>query len=85
MTSGHDVSEYLHTLGLVRFSIFLRKNKKIKKMSWCSGAPTPQRMRRFVCLQDCLLTNPDMSLSPTGLCLPVLYFLFYSPKLETTR
>ena len=25
-------------------------------MSWCSGAPTPQRIRRFACLQDCLLT-----------------------------
>ncbi len=58
MTSGQDVSEYLDTLGLVKsyFSSFLRKkNKKIEKKK-CHGAPTPQRIRRFLCLQDCLLT-----------------------------
>ena len=25
-------------------------------MSWRSGVPMPQRIRRFACLQDCLLT-----------------------------
>ncbi len=50
------MSEFLNTLGLVKsyFSSFLRK-KNLKKSSFC-GAPTPQRIRRFACLQDCLLT-----------------------------
>jgi hypothetical protein len=58
MTSGQDVSEYLDTLGLVKsyfFKLFEKKNgKKSKKQ--CLGAQTPQRMRRFPCLQDSLLT-----------------------------
>jgi len=55
MTSGQDVSEYLDTLDLVKsyFSSFLRKKKSKKK---CLGAPTPQRIRRCACLQDCLVT-----------------------------
>jgi hypothetical protein len=66
MTSGQDVSEYLGTLGLVKsyFSSFFREHecktveKKIKKSRffYCGAPPTPQRMRRFACLQDCLLT-----------------------------
>ncbi len=45
MTSGHDVSEYLGTLGLVKsyfFKFFGKKNEnKIegKKISWCSNDP----------------------------------------------
>jgi hypothetical protein len=62
MTSGQDVSEYLDTLGLVKsyffkfFEIFFKFfGKKIRKKK-CLGVQTPQRMRRFPCLQDCLLT-----------------------------
>jgi hypothetical protein len=58
MTSGQDVSEYLDTFGLVKsyFLSFLRKkNKKIEEKK-CFGALTPQRIRRFACLQDYLLT-----------------------------
>ena len=51
MTSGQDVSEFLDTLGLVKsyFSSFL------ENFFFC-GAPTPQRIRRFACLQDYFLT-----------------------------
>jgi hypothetical protein len=57
MTSGQDVSEFLNTLGLVKsyFSSFLRKKEKNRDFFLC-GAPTPQRIRRVACLQDCLLT-----------------------------
>ncbi len=57
MTSGQDVSEFLDTLGLVKsyFSSFLEKKNKKNRFFFC-GAPTPQRIRRFACLQDCLLT-----------------------------
>jgi hypothetical protein len=59
MTSGQDVSEYLDTLGLVKSYFFkFCEEKKIEKKSKkkCRGAQTPQRMRQFPCLQDCLLT-----------------------------
>jgi hypothetical protein len=60
MTSGQDVSEYLDILGLVKsyFSSFFggKKIKKIENFFLCGAPPTPQRMRRFACLQDCLLT-----------------------------
>jgi hypothetical protein len=60
MTSGQDVSEYLDILGLVKsyfFKFFWRKkNKKNREFFFCGAPPTPQRMRRFACLQDCLLT-----------------------------
>ena len=44
MTSGHDVSEYLGTLGLVKsyfFKFFEEKKgkKSRKKISWCSNDP----------------------------------------------
>jgi hypothetical protein len=59
MTSGQDVSEYLDTLGLVKsyfFKFFFySKIKKIENFFlWCSA--DAQRMRRFACFQDCLLT-----------------------------
>ena len=72
MTSSQDVSEFLDTLGLVKsyfFQVFWKKKieKKIDFFLWCS---TPQRIRRFACLQDCLLTltchlakGPERSLS----------------------
>ncbi len=55
MTSGQDVSEYLDTLGLVisYFSKFFEK-KKIEKKNVLVFR-RPQRIRRFACLQDCLL------------------------------
>ena len=60
MTSGQDVSEYLDILGLVKsyFSSFFgeKKIKKIENFFLYGAPPTPQRMRRFACLQDCLLT-----------------------------
>jgi hypothetical protein len=59
MTSGQDVSEYLDTLGLVKsyFSSFLRKKnfKKIGRKNVLVLRQT-QRIRRFACLQDFLLT-----------------------------
>ena len=53
MTSGHDVSEYLDTLGLVKsyFSSFLRKKIKEnrgEKMFWCSDDPEDQVICLFV-------------------------------------
>ena len=58
MTSGQDVSEYLDTLGLVKsyFSSFLRKKIKKNREKKSLGDPSPQRIRRFACLQDCSLT-----------------------------
>jgi hypothetical protein len=59
MSSGQDVSEFLDILGLVKsyFSSFFGE-KKIKKIEnfFCVVLRTPQRIRRFACLQDCLLT-----------------------------
>jgi hypothetical protein len=59
MTSGQDVSEFVDILGLVKsyFSGFFGE-KKIKKIEnfFFVVLRTPQRMRRFACLQDCLLT-----------------------------
>ena len=64
MTSGHDVSEYLGPLGLVKsyfFKFFEKKIKKIEEKNYL-GAPTDpedQAIRLFAVL----LANPDMSLS----------------------
>jgi hypothetical protein len=59
MTSGQDVSEFLGILGLVKsyFSSFFgeKKNKKNREFFFMV-LRTPQRIRRFACLQDCLLT-----------------------------
>jgi hypothetical protein len=57
MSSGQDVSEFLDILCLVKsyFSSFRRKIKKNREFFFC-GAPDAQRIRRFACLQDCLLT-----------------------------
>ncbi len=59
MTSGQDVSEFLDILGLVKscFSSFFGE-KKIKKIEnfFFVVLRTPQTIRRFACLQDCLLT-----------------------------
>ena len=59
MTSGHDVSEYLGTLGLVKsyFSkFFLNREKKI------SASPmSPED--ETICLFAGLLANPNMVLS----------------------
>ena len=62
MTSGHDVSEYLGTLGLVNhiFSSFLKTKRGKKNILVLQR---PQRMRRFTCLQDCLLTLTWYSVS----------------------
>ena len=65
MTSGHDVSEYLDTLGLVQsyfFSFFLEKNEKNREKKYL-GDPTPPE-DEAICLFAGLLTNPDMVLSP---------------------
>ena len=54
MTSGHDVSEYLGTLGLVKsyfFKFFEKQIKKIEKKI-ILVLHAPQRIRRFACLQD---------------------------------
>jgi hypothetical protein len=58
MTSGQDVSQFLDTLDLVKsyFSSFLRKKFKKNREFFFGGAPTPQRIRRFASLQDCLVT-----------------------------
>jgi hypothetical protein len=60
MTSGQDVSEILDILGLVKsyFSSFFGHEKKIKKIEnfFFVVLRTPQRIKRFACLQDCLLT-----------------------------
>jgi hypothetical protein len=59
MSSGQDVSEFLDILGLVKsyFSSFFGE-KKMKKNGefFFVVLRTPQRIRRFACLQDCLLT-----------------------------
>ena len=64
MTSGHDVSECVGTLGLVKsyfFNIFEKKIKKIEKKKYL-GAPTPPE-DEAICLFAGLLANPDMVLS----------------------
>ena len=55
MTSGHDVSEYLVTFGLVKSYL---KNRKKDYL----GAPTPPQ-DQTICLFAGLLGNPDMLLS----------------------
>ena len=56
MTSGHDVSEYLGTLGLVKsYFFYFFENFFL----WCSDAPEDQA----ICLFAGLLANPDMPLS----------------------
>ncbi len=69
MTLGQDVSEYLDTFGLLNhiFSSFVRKKLKKNRRKKCLDAQTPQRMRRFPCLQDSWLTLP-CHLAYTGLC-----------------
>jgi hypothetical protein len=61
MTSGQDVSEYLDTFGLVKsyfFKFFEKMQlKKIEKKNvLVLRRPRGLMMRRFPCLQDCLLT-----------------------------
>ena len=61
MTSGHDVSEYLGTLGLVKsyfFKFFENKTRKKKYL----GAPTPPEDEEIHLFAG-LLVNPDMILS----------------------
>ena len=69
MTSGHDVSEYLGTLGLVKsyfFTRFLKKNKKIQKKNiLVFQHPHPED--QVICLFAGLLGNPDMPLIPHSL------------------
>jgi hypothetical protein len=65
MTSGHDVSEYLGTLGQVKsyfFKFFEIKNKTIEEKKYL-GAPTPPE-DQVILLFTGLLTNPDMLLNP---------------------
>ena len=67
MTSGHDVSEYIDTLGLVTscfFKFFEKKMKKMKKIEGKKylGAPTPPE-DEAICLFAGLFANPDMPLS----------------------
>jgi hypothetical protein len=66
MTSGHDVSECLDTLGLVKsyfFNIF--KNKKIEKKKYLGAATPPED--QAIWLFAGLIANPDMPLSLCGL------------------
>ena len=71
MTSGHDVSEYLGTLGLVKSYFFqYLKIKKIEKKKYL-GAPTPPE-DEVICLFAGFLPNPDMVLSPPAFS-PLLY------------
>ena len=74
MDGVHENAEYLDTLGLVKsyffkffqnfFKFFFKKRKKSRKKK-CLGLQTPQRMRRFPCFQDCLLTlRVPLSLVP---------------------
>ncbi len=65
MTSGHDVSEHLGTLGLAKsifFKFFEKKNKKKSRKNKYLGAPTPPE-DEAICLFAGLLANPDMVLS----------------------
>ena len=69
MTSGQDVSEFLDILGLVKSyfpSFFEEKKIKINREFFFVVLRTPQRIRRFACLQDCLLTL-TWHLAMTGL------------------
>ena len=61
MTSGHDVSEYSGTLGLVKSYFFKFFAKKIEKKIHL-GAPTPLE-DEVICLFAGLIPNPDMPLS----------------------
>jgi hypothetical protein len=65
MTSGHDVSEYVGTLGLVKsyfFKFFENKMKKKSRKKKYLGAPTPPEDEE-ICLFAGLLANPDIVLS----------------------
>ncbi len=79
MTSGQDVSEYLDIFGLVKsyFSSFFGE-KKIKKIEnfFFVVLRKPQRIRRFACLQDCLLTL-TWHLAPSSLLIYLLIYLTY--------
>ncbi len=62
ITSGHDVSEYLGTLGLVKsyfFKFFLEKKTKSRKKNL--GVPSPPEDEE-ICLFAGLFANPDMVL-----------------------
>ena len=62
MTSGHDVSEYLGTLGPVKSYFFKRKTmKKIERKKYL-GAPTPPQDQTISVFAG-LLPNPDMVLN----------------------
>ena len=65
MTSGHDVSEYLGTLGLLKsyfFKFFFEKKmKKMRKKNYL-GAPTSPE-DQVICLFAGLLANPEMVLT----------------------
>ncbi len=65
MTSGHDVSECLDTLGLVKSyfftSFFKTEINKIERRK-CLGASTPPE-DQAICLFAEFLPNPDMSFS----------------------
>ena len=64
MTPGHDVSEYLGTLGLVQsyfFSFFEEKNETNREKKYL-GVPTPPE-DEVICMFAGLLDNPDMVLS----------------------
>ena len=68
MTSGHDVSEYLDTLGLVQsyfFKFFEKKNKNKNREKKYLGAPTPPEDQAIFLFAE-LLANPDMPLSQEG-------------------
>ena len=64
MTSGHDVSEYLDTLGLVKsyfFKFFQKKMKKNREKKYLGAPPPPED--EMICLFAGLLANPDMPLN----------------------
>jgi hypothetical protein len=56
MTSGQDVSEFLDILGLVKsyYSSFFWRKKIKNREFFFVVLRTPQRIRRFPCLKDCL-------------------------------
>ena len=70
MTSGQDVSEFLDILGLVKSyfpSFFEEKKIKINREFFFVVLRTPQRIRRFACSQDSLLTLNRVVCNPSVL------------------
>ncbi len=62
MTLGHDVSEYLVTLGVVKSYFFkFFKNEKNREKKYLGAPTTPED--ETICLFAGLLSNPDMVLS----------------------